>query len=222
MSRIRTLIADDHTMVRQGLTQICEAEPDMEVVGQAADGRQAVMLALRLHPDVVVMDINMPEQDGVEATKEIIAENSDIGVIILTMYRQDQYVFEAIKAGARAYLLKDADSEELVRAIRAVADGEALLGPSIAGKMIEEFKRLQEDTLLAEGLTPLTEREQDILRLVAQGHENQEIADQLHLSEKTIRNRLSVVFEKLHVNNRTQAALYALRQGLASLDDTSP
>lgn len=222
MSRIRILIADDHTMVRQGLTQICEAEPDMEVVGQAADGRQAVALALRLHPDIVVMDINMPEQDGVEATKEIIAENSDIGVIILTMYRQDQYVFEAIKAGARAYLLKDADSEELVRAIRAVADGEALLGPSIAGKMIEEFKRLQEDTLLAEGLTPLTEREQDILRLVAQGHENQEIADQLHLSEKTIRNRLSVVFEKLHVNNRTQAALYALRQGLASLDDTSP
>lgn len=222
MSRIRTLIADDHTMVRQGLTQICEAEPDMEVVGQAADGRQAVALALRLHPDIVVMDINMPEQDGVEATKEITAENSDIGVIILTMYRQDQYVFEAIKAGARAYLLKDADSEELVRAIRAVADGEALLGPSIAGKMIEEFKRLQEDTLLAEGLTPLTEREQDILRLVAQGHENQEIADQLHLSEKTIRNRLSVVFEKLHVNNRTQAALYALRQGLASLDDTSP
>ena len=207
MSRIRILIADDHTMVRQGLTQICEAEPEMEVVEQAADGRQAVALALRFQPDVVVMDINMPEQDGVEATKEITAENPDAGVIILTMYRQDQYVFEAIKAGARAYLLKDADSDELVRAIRAVADGEALLDPSIAGKMIEEFKRLQEDTLLAEGLTPLTEREQDVLRLVAQGHENQEIADQLHLSEKTIRNRLTVVFEKLHVNNRTQAAL---------------
>lgn len=222
MSRIRLLIADDHTMVRQGLTQICDAEPDLEVVGQAADGRQAVALALRLHPDVVVMDINMPEQDGVEATKEIAAENPDADVIILTMYRQDQYVFEAIKAGARAYLLKDADSDELVRAIRAVAEGEALLDPSIAGKMIEEFKRLQDDAVLAEGLTPLTEREQDILRLVAQGHENQEIADQLHLSEKTIRNRLTVVFEKLHVNNRTQAALYALRQGLASLDDTTP
>jgi NarL family two-component system response regulator LiaR len=222
MSRVRILIADDHTMVRQGLTQICEAEPDMDVVGQAADGRQAVTLALRLHPDIVVMDINMPEQDGVEATKEITLENPDIGVIILTMYRQDQYVFEAIKAGARAYLLKDADSDELVSAIRAVATGDALLDPSIAGKMIEEFKRLQEDAQLAEGLTPLTQREQDILRLVAQGYENQGIADQLHLSEKTIRNRLSVVFEKLHVNNRTQAALYALREGLASLDDTSP
>jgi DNA-binding NarL/FixJ family response regulator len=209
-------------MVRQGLSQICEAEPDMQVVGQAADGRQAVLLARSLHPDIVVMDINMPGQDGVEATTAITAENPSIGVIILTMYRQDQYVFEAIKAGARAYLLKDADSEELLRAIRTVARGEALLDPSIAGKMIEEFKRLQEDALLAEGLTPLTDREQDILRLVAQGHDNQAIADQLYLSGKTVRNRLSIIFEKLHVNNRTQAALYALRRGLASLDDTAP
>ncbi|MFQ5854840.1 MAG: response regulator [Anaerolineae bacterium] len=222
MRRIRILIADDHTMVRQGLSQICEAESDMKVIGQAADGRQAVLRARSLNPDIVVMDINMPELDGVEATKEITAENPHVGVIILTMYRQDQYVFEAIKAGARAYLLKDADSDELLRAIRAVAEGQALLDPSIAGRMIEEFKRLQDDTLLAEGLTPLTDREQDILRLVAQGYENQEIAHQLHLSEKTIRNRLSVIFEKLHVNNRTQAALYALRQGLASLDDTAP
>lgn len=222
MSRIRVLIADDHTMVRQGLSQICEAEPDMQVVGQAADGRQAVLLARSLHPDIVVMDINMPGQDGVEATTVITAENPSIGVIILTMYRQDQYVFEAIKAGARAYLLKDADSEELLRAIRTVARGEALLDPSIAGKMIEEFKRLQEDALLAEGLTPLTDREQDILRLVAQGYDNQAIANQLYLSGKTVRNRLSIIFEKLHVNNRTQAALYALRRGLASLDDTAP
>lgn len=222
MSSIRILIADDHTMVRQGLSQICEAEPDLEIVGQASDGRQAVQLALNLNPDIVIMDINMPIQDGVEATKQITAEKPGMGVIILTMYRQDQYVFEAIKAGARAYLLKDADSDELVRAIRSVAEGEALLDPSIAMKMIEEFKRLQDDALLAEGLTPLTDREQDILRLVAQGHSNQEIADQLHLSEKTIRNRLTVIFEKLHVNNRTQATLYALRQGLASLDDTTP
>ncbi len=222
MGRIRILIADDHTMVRQGLSQICEAEPDMEVVGQAANGHEAVLLARRLHPDVVVMDINMPGKDGVQATKEITADAPEIGVIILTMYRQDQYVFEAIKAGARAYLLKDADSEELLRAIRAVATGEALLDPSIAAKMIEEFKRLQEDTLLADGLTPLTDREQDILRLVAQGFDNQEIAAQLHLSEKTVRNRLSIIFEKLHVNNRTQAALYALRRGLASLDDSTP
>ncbi len=220
--KIKILIADDHTMVRQGLSQICEAEPDMQVVGQAADGQQAIRLAQSLEPDIVVMDINMPGQDGVEATKAITAENPRIGVIILTMYRQDQYVFEAIKAGARAYLLKDADSEELLRAIRAVAQGEALLDPSIAGKMIEEFKRLQEDALLAQGLTPLTDREQDILRLVAQGYDNQEIAHQLHLSEKTVRNRLSVIFEKLHVNNRTQAALYALRRGLATLDDTAP
>jgi DNA-binding NarL/FixJ family response regulator len=216
---IRLLIADDHTMVRQGLSQICDAEPDMQVVGQAADGQEALRLAELVQPDVVIMDINMPVLDGVQATRHISEANPGTGVIILTMYRQDQYVFEAIKAGARAYLLKDADSDELLRAIRVVADGEALLDSAIALKMIEEFRRLQSDPVGADGISPLTERELDILRLVAQGLENNEIGDQLGLSEKTVRNRLTVIFEKLHVNNRTQAALYALRQGLANLDD---
>jgi len=221
-SSIRLLIADDHTMVRQGLSQICDAEPDMQVVGQAADGQESSRLAQLVRPDVVIMDINMPVLDGVQATRHISEANPGIGVIILTMYRQDQYVFEAIKAGARAYLLKDADSDELLRAIRAVADGEALLDSAIALKMIEEFRRLQSDPVGADGISLLTERELDILRLVAQGLDNNDIGDQLGLSEKTVRNRLTVIFEKLHVNNRTQAALYALRQGLASLDEEEP
>lgn len=217
---IRILIADDHTMVRQGLSQILNAEPDLTVVGEAADGQEATRLAGLMEPDVVIMDINMPLLDGVQATRYITRYQPQTGVIILTMYRQDQYVFEAIKAGARAYLLKDADSDELLRAIRIVADGEALLDSAIALKMMEEFRRLQGDPPLgADGITLLTERELEIVRLVAQGLENSEIGNRLGLSEKTVRNRLTTIFEKLHVNNRIQAALYALRQGIASLDD---
>ena len=220
MSRIiRILIADDHTMVRQGLSQLCNVEPDMEVIGQAADGQEACRIASLIEPDVIVMDINMPVLNGVQATRCISKNNPEIRVIILTMYRQDQHVFEAIKAGARAYLLKDADSDELLRAIRAVANGEALLDSSIALKMMDEFRRLHGDPVGADGITQLTDRELDILRLVAQRLENTEIGDELGLSEKTIRNRLTIIFEKLHVNNRIQAALYALRQGLASLDE---
>jgi NarL family two-component system response regulator LiaR len=161
----------------------------------------------------------MPILDGVQATRYITKAQPKVGVIILTMYRQDQYVFEAIKAGARAYLLKDADSDELLRAIRAVANGEALLDSAIALKMMEEFRRLQGDPVGVDGITQLTERELTILRLVTQGLDNVDIGDRLGLSEKTIRNRLTTIFEKLHVNNRIQAALYALRQGLASLDE---
>lgn len=219
MSRkIRVLIADDHTMVRQGLSQICGAEADIEVAGQASSGEEACWLAERLAPNVVIMDINMPGMDGVQATKRITAANPRIGVIILTMYRQDQYVFEAIRAGARAYLLKDAHSDELLQAIRHVAEGEALLDPAIARKMIDEFRRLQAESTNPD-TPPLPPRDLQILRLAAQGLDNHQIAGQLQLAEKTVRNRLSMIFEKLQVDNRTQAVLYALRKGLARLDD---
>lgn len=217
---IRILFADDHAIVRQGLSQICDAELDMQVVGQAANGLEACRLVAHVQPDVIVIDINMPELDGVQATRQILADHPEIGVIILTMHRQDQYVFEAIKAGARAYLLKDADSEELLDTIRSVAAGDAVLNPTIALKMIEEFRRQQTSAIGADGITMLTEREQDILRLVAQGLDNNTISERLGLSEKTVRNRMTAIFEKLHVNNRVQAALYALRRGLASLDET--
>ena len=217
--KIRVLIADDHTMVRQGLSQICNAEMDLEVVGQAANGAEARLLVERLRPHVVIMDINMPVLDGVQATRQITTAFPEMGVIILTMYRQDEHVFEAIKAGARAYLLKEADSDELLSAIRAVAGGEALLDPAIARKMIDEFRRIQESVTGPDGATPLSGRDLDILRLVAQGLDNNAIAERLFLSEKTVRNRLSGIFEALHVSNRTQAALYALRKGRARRDD---
>lgn len=216
---IRILIADDHTMVRQGLIQICDAEPDMQVVAEASDGQQACQLALAAQPDVAVIDINMPVLDGVQATRYLVQGDPNLGVIILTMYRRDEYIFEAIKAGARAFLLKDADSDELLEAIRVVAVGEALLSPAIARKMVEEFRRLQPDPAEANNVSSLTKLELDILQLVAQGLSNNAIGDRLGLAEKTVRNRLSVVFHKLHVNNRVQAARYALRHGLASLDE---
>lgn len=221
MGKIRILVADDHTLVRQGLRQICEAEEDMLVVGEAADGEEACRLALSMRPDIVLMDIKMPNRDGVEATRWITTKNPNVKVIILTMYRREDYLFEAIKAGAKGYLLKDADSQELLQAIRLVHQGEAMLDPGIAQRVLEEFRRLSQLGGKGEGagLIHLTERERDILQLVAEGASNQEIAERLHLSEKTVRNRLSVIFDKLHVNNRTQAALYAMREGLTSANE---
>jgi DNA-binding NarL/FixJ family response regulator len=217
-SPIRILIADDHAMVRQGLSQICNAENDMKVVGEASDGQEAIQQTLLSQPDVVVMDINMPNLDGVQATRRLTETNPELGVIIITMNRQDEYIFEAIKAGARAYLLKNANSDELLYAIRTVAAGEALLNPGIAMKMIAEFRRLQTNFGETDSLTLLTDSELEILRLVAQGMSNKDISEKLGLAEKTVRNRLSAIFDKLHVSNRVQATLVALREGLASLD----
>jgi len=217
--KIRILVADDHTLVRQGLRQICEAEEDMMVVGEAADGEEVCRLALSLRPDIILMDVKMPRRDGVEATRWITTKDPKIKVIILTMYRRDDYLFEALKAGAKGYLLKDADSHELLQAIRLAHRGEAILEPGIAQRVLEEFRRLSQVKEKQADLIHLTDRERDILQLVAEGASNQEIAQQLHLSEKTVRNRLSVIFDKLHVNNRTQAALYAMREGLASAND---
>ncbi|MBI3961200.1 MAG: response regulator transcription factor [Deinococcus sp.] len=211
---IRLLLADDHRMFRQGLRQILETEGDMEVIAEAGNGQEAVAKAHELHPDVVLMDINMPGLDGVKAAQLISRNAPGTAVIILTMYRQDDYIFEAIKAGARGYLLKDADSEELVRAIHAVAQGEALIDPTIATRVLAEFRRPQEPP--AEHLTA---REEEILRQVARGASNREIAQALGLSEKTVKNRLSEIFSKLSLSNRTEAALYAVREGLVSLKD---
>jgi DNA-binding NarL/FixJ family response regulator len=218
MSSIRVLIVDDHRIVRQGLRHVCELADGLTVVGEAADGREAIRLARQLQPDVILMDINMPTLDGVQATSHIVEANPSARVIILTMYRQDRYVFEAIKAGARGYLLKDVDEQDLVAAIRAVYRGEALINPSLAVKLLDEFRRLSQMADEAEDTENLTPGEMGVLRLVAQGADNKAIAEQLALSERTVANRLSTVYEKLHVNNRTQAALVALRRGWATLE----
>lgn len=210
---IRILLADDHALFRQGLQSLLEAEGDFRVVGEAKDGWEALQHALEAKPDVILMDIQMPGLDGVQATQAILKEWPQAKVIILTMYRQDAYVFEAVKAGARGYLLKDTDASELIGAIRRVHAGEVLLDADLAGRIIQDFRAKKEAStpLRAE----LSEREIQILKLVAQGYTNLEIAAELQLSEKTVRNRLSEIFQKLHLNNRTQAALYAIREGLA-------
>ena len=217
----RILLCDDHSLFRQGLKSILETEPGFRVIGEAATGREAVRYALETRPDVILMDIQMPELDGVAASKEILAEAPDARVIILTMYRQDTYVFEAIKVGARGYLLKDADANDLISAIRRVAEGETLLSAEMAASILDEFKKVKAEVPEHVGhkLSELTEREAAILRLLAQGASNQEIAEALSVSEKTVRNRLSEIFSKLRLNNRTQAALYALREGIASLPE---
>ena len=215
---IRILLADDHALFREGLKSLLESEPDFRVIGEASDGREALRAALEVRPDVILMDIQMPGLDGVEATKEILREDPEAKVVMLTMYRQDAYVFEAVKAGARGYLLKDASAQELIDAIRRVYSGEVLLDAELAERIIQDF-HAKEGEIPKSRRAELTDREVQILRLLAQGSSNQEIADELGISEKTVRNRLSEIFAKLHLNNRTQAALYAIREGLADLED---
>jgi len=216
MPSIQVLIADDHRLFRQGLRYVCESG-GLGVVGEAENGQEAVELTRHLKPDVVLMDIQMPVLDGVQATALIAEESPTTRVIVLTMYRQDQYVFEAIKAGARGYLLKDIDGQELVEAVRAVHRGEALVNPSLATRLLEEFRRLSQATGQEETMEALTPGEMEVLRLVAQGADNKTIAERLALSERTVANRLSEIYQKLHVNSRTQAALVALRRGWVAL-----
>jgi DNA-binding NarL/FixJ family response regulator len=218
MSSIRVLIADDHRLFRQGLRQICETKGGFDVVGEAENGQEAVDLARQLVPDVILMDIRMPVLDGVQATRLITEEDPSVRVIVLTMYRQDSFLFDAIKAGAWGYLLKDTDWHDLLEAIRAVHRGEALVSPGLAARLLEEFRRPSQPSDARKQVKALSQGEMDVLLLVTQGADNKTIAEQLGLSEKTVANRLSNVYNKLHVNSRTQAALYALRRGWASLD----
>ncbi|MFQ5435555.1 MAG: response regulator [Anaerolineae bacterium] len=211
---IRLLLADDHNVLRQGMAQVIESQPDMIVVAQAGNGQDAVTLTEQHKPDVILMDINMPQMDGVEASRQITARYPETGIIILTMYRRDDYVFEAIKAGASGYLLKEVELDELLAAIRSVAKGEAVIDSAIAGRVLAELRRPSKHTTKTE--PDLSERDLEIVQLLAQGLKNQEIADRLTISEKTVRNRLSLIFRRLHLENRTQAVLYAMRKGLVN------
>jgi NarL family two-component system response regulator LiaR len=217
-SPIRIVIADDHTIVRKGLRAVLRNQPDIEVVGEAATGREAVTEFERLQPDVILMDLAMPEVNGIEAIEQIQADHPGARILVLTSFSSEDKIFPAIKAGALGYHLKDSSPEELVEAIRQVHRGESALHPVIARKVLKELSRPSGRPPTADPLTP---REVEVLRLVAQGRSNQEIADELFISETTVRTHVSNILSKLHLASRTQAALFALREGLASLDEAA-
>lgn len=220
---IRVLLADDHPLFREGVASLLGRAGDIEFVGEAATGEEVVRLTDELLPDIVLMDLNMPGMGGIEAARAIVGRNPHIGVIVLTMFEDDESVFAALKAGARGYVLKDADRGMLLQAIRAVARGEALLGPSIARRVIEQFTTGTGQPSLLPDAVPqpapfpeLTPRELDVLRLIAQGQRNRDIAAHLFISEKTVGNHISNIFAKLQVEDRSQAIVRALRAGLVA------
>jgi DNA-binding NarL/FixJ family response regulator len=210
MEPIRILIADDHPLFRDGLRALLMSLPDAEVVSEAATGEDAIAQAAALQPDLILMDIQMPGVNGIEATRRILQASPHIGVIVLTMFEDNDSVFAAMRAGARGYLLKGADQTEIVRAIQAVSSGEALFSPAIASRMMTFFAAPRPATPFPE----LTEREREILNFIAQGHNNVEIADRLALSAKTVRNHISNIFSKLQVADRAQAIVRAREAGL--------
>ena len=210
--RIRVLIADDHTIVRSGVRLLLEAEPDIEVVGEALDGQQAVTLAETLHPDVILMDIAMPGMDGLEATRQIIALWPDIRVLVLTMHRTDDYFFEMLKAGASGYVLKGAQTDELINAIRVVAQGEVFLYPPVARKLVQDYlNRVAGGAHSSPSLSP---RETEILRLMAEGCSNKEIAEELVISPSTVHSHRSNLMSKLGLNSRRELIQYARDRGM--------
>lgn len=211
MPSTRLLLADDHRMFRQGLRELIERKTDFVVVGEASTGAEALELAAALLPDIMLLDIQMPGLDGVSVARQLAQTHPAIKLVMLTMYRQDQHVIEAIRAGVRAYLLKDADAEELIDVIQRVHRGEAALDPSITARVFSEIRRANSTPPADEQLTP---REHAIIQLLAEGHDNRTIAARLHLSEKTVGNRMSEIFQKLGVTNRTQAAMVAIQRGL--------
>jgi len=211
---IRVLIADDHQLVRQGFAALLSVKPGFEVVGQAQNGAEAVAIAQSLNPDTILMDLLMPEMNGIEATREIKGENPEARILIITSFAEDENVYQAIKAGALGYLLKDSSPQELIQAIKDVCSGKMSLHPNIAMKLIEELNRPMESPATD---APLTEREVEVLKLVAKGRSNQEIAERLVVSERTVGAHVSNILSKLHLANRTQAALYALRKGFTDL-----
>ncbi len=210
---IRVLIADDHPFYREGVRTMLNAEPDIEIAGEAASGEEAIAQVESLQPDVILMDLKMPGIQGIEATRHIMRSRPHIAVLVITMFEADETVFAAMRAGARGYLLKDADQEELIRAIKAVHRGEAIFSPAIAQRFIHYFAALK-PTAANLAFPELTEREREILGLIAQGHNNAEIAQRLMLRTKTVQNHVSNIFNKLQVADRAQAIVRAREAGL--------
>jgi DNA-binding NarL/FixJ family response regulator len=212
MEPLRVLIADDHPLFRDGLRALLASAPDTEVIGEAASGSEAIERALELQPDVVVMDLHMPEVNGIEATRRIVESSPHVGVLVLTMFEEDDSVFAAMRAGARGYLLKGSDHDETLRAIRAVGSGEAIFGAAIAERLMAFFASAP--SVLPQAFPELTDREREVLELIARGETNAAIASRLSLSQKTVRNHVSNVFTKLRVADRAQAIVRAREAGL--------
>jgi DNA-binding NarL/FixJ family response regulator len=211
---IRTLVADDQALVRGGFRMILDAQPDIEVIGEADDGRAAVARTLELHPEVVLMDVRMPELDGIQATAELVRTGSTARVLMLTTFDLDEYVYAAMKAGASGFLLKDVDPPELAAAVRGVARGDALLSPSVTRRLIERFVSLPSPADAAVGpAAGLTERELDVLRLIARGRSNAEIASELFLAEPTVKTHVTRMLTKLDLRDRVQAVVFAYESG---------
>ena len=213
---IRVLIVDDQVIVRKGIRALLEQVEHVEVVGEAGDGQEAVTRTESLRPDVILMDLVMPRLDGIAAIRQLTTDQAEARILVLTSFAGDDKVFPAIKAGALGYLLKDSDPEDLLAAIESVHRGEPSLSPAIAQKVLSELRQPSDRPPTPD---PLTDREVEVIRLVAKGLSNQEIAERLVVTEATVRAHVSNILSKLHLANRTQAALYALREGLASLDD---
>ena len=211
---IRVLIADDQALMRGGLRMILEAQDDVEVVGEAIDGRDAVEQFGRLRPDVVVMDVRMPAMDGIEATRRLTTDDEPARVLILTMFDLDEYVFRALRAGASGFMLKDRPPEELVEAVRVVASGDALLAPSVTRRLVEEFARRPEPPAPPAALDQLTDREREVLVLMAHGLSNTEIAARLFVAETTVKTHVGRVLQKLELRDRAQAVVLAYESGL--------
>ena len=220
MNTINLILADDHALVRAGTRQLLERQPDLRVVGEAADGEEAVRLAKELKPHLVVMDVRMPRMSGVEATRRIKQEVPEVAVLVLTAHDDDEYVFALLQAGANGYLLKTAEMDELVKAIHTVAAGQLALDPTVAGKVVAQFTsgRSLPDVLadVKDEYEGLTEREMEILRLVGRGLTNREVGQQLYISDRTVQAHLSNIFSKLGVGSRTEAVMYAVRRGWIS------
>ncbi len=213
-NRIRVLIVDDHMLIREGLSQLFALEEDLQVVGEAVDGFSALEQIRLTRPDVVLMDINLPVIDGIAITRQVVDQFPGISVIMLTMHRQNQQVVEAMRNGARGYLVKNTSAREVAQAIRTVYAGGAAITPLLTGILVDEVRRQSDAVYGGRNIAQLSEKEIELIRYVATGMSNKEIAEQLAYSEKTVKNYLSIIFQKLHLRDRTQVAIFALRQGL--------
>lgn len=220
MTKIRILIADDHRVVREGLAAILKSRSDMDVVGEAINGFEVIEKTKELKPDVILMDISMPQMNGVEATRAVRKISPEIGIVVLTMHDDDATIFELVRTGVHGYLLKDADSSEIVKAIQSIYKGESIIHPSIARKILGEFSQLGPEQVkkAPRQMYNLSGREVDVLRRVAKGKTNKEIASELQLSEKTIKNHVRNIFHKMEVYDRTEAAMKGVQEGIIDLE----